>query len=196
MKQNQTPPVRAIAYVALFAAIFVVLSAVTIPLGFTPVPISLQTLAILLTGAMIGGGYAFLSIGIVLVLTLLGFPLLHGAGGLSFILGPTGGFIWMFPISAFVTGRLVSRIQGNGPFSVVLMAAAMIVGSGLVYLTGVPWYAHLAGISLGKAFALVCVPFIPGDLIKVGAAVLITATVRKLNLLPRLSAQDQVVPLD
>jgi len=196
MNLNQTPPIRAIAYIALFAAVFVVLSAVTIPLGFTPVPITLQTLALLLAGSMIGGEYAFLSIALVLVLTALGLPLLHGSGGISVFVGPSGGFVWMFPVSAFVAGKLVHRIKGNGLVSTLLMAAAMTFADALLYLTGIAWFAHAADTSLAKAFALVCVPFIPGDLIKIGAAVLITVSVRRLNLLPRLSARDQVVPLD
>ncbi|WP_438432761.1 biotin transporter BioY [Gorillibacterium sp. sgz500922] len=193
---SSTPPIRAIAYIALFAAVFVVLSWVSVPLGFTPVPVTLQTLALLLAGSMIGGGYAFLSIALVLALTALGLPLLHGSGGISVFVGPTGGFVWMFPVTAFVVGKLVHRIKGSGPVSILLLTAVMAFADALLYLTGIPWFAHAAGTSLAEAFSLACVPFIPGDLIKIGAAVTVTVTVRKLNLMPRLSALDQVVPLD
>ncbi|MEO3944800.1 biotin transporter BioY [Gorillibacterium sp. CAU 1737] len=195
MQPNRLP-LRPIAYVALFAAIFVVLSTVTIPVGLTPVPITLQTLALLLAGTMIGGGYAFLSIAVVIALTALGFPLLRGAGGFSVLVGYTGGFLWLFPFAAYAAGWFASRIKGTGLLATVQLSLALIVSSALVYAGGIPWYAHVADISLAKAFTLACLPFLPGDLIKVGAAVLITLTVRKLNLVPQLSAKDRIVPLD
>jgi biotin transport system substrate-specific component len=190
--------VRGVTYSALFAALFVVLSYITVPVGLSPVPITLQNFAIMLAGGLLGARYGFFAIATVVVLTLFGLPLLHGAGGLSLILGPTGGFIWMFPFSALLIGAVSSQIKSRGVLSFVLMFVTMAVfGSGLLYVTGVPWLAHVAHVSLSKALVLGCYPYLIGDVIKAVVASLVVAAVRNLNLAPSLSGKrDNVVTLD
>jgi biotin transport system substrate-specific component len=190
--------VRGITYSALFSALFVVLSSVSVPVGLSPVPITLQNFALMLTGALLGAGYGFFAITAVVVLTALGLPLLHGAGGLSLVLGPTGGFIWMFPFSALLIGWVSTRIKSRGLVSFVLLFVTMFVfGSVLLYVSGVPWLAHVAHISLAKALVLGCYPYLPGDLIKAFVASLVVVSIRNLNLMPSLSGKhDHVVPLD
>ncbi len=73
---------RGIVFSALMAAILVLFGYISIPIGFSPVPITLQTLAVMLAGGLLGPLYGFLSIALVVILTALGFPLLHGTGGL------------------------------------------------------------------------------------------------------------------
>ncbi|KAA2301254.1 biotin transporter BioY, partial [Clostridioides difficile] len=69
---------RGIVFSALMAAILVLFGYISIPIGFSPVPITLQTLAVMLSGGLLGPLYGFLSVTMVVLLTALGFPLLHG----------------------------------------------------------------------------------------------------------------------
>src|SRR6476660_9360936 len=93
--------VRGLVFSALFAALFILFSLITITPGLFPVPFTLQSFALMLAGGLLGARYGFYSIFVVVALTALGLPLLHGQGGLSLILGKSGGFIWMFPVAAF-----------------------------------------------------------------------------------------------
>lgn len=106
--------VRGLVFSTLFSALLVVSSFFNIHLGFTPIPLSLQNLVVMLAGSVLGAVYGFFSVALVVVLTALGIPLLHGSGGMSLILGPTGGFIWAYPFAALLIGFFVSRVKGRG----------------------------------------------------------------------------------
>ncbi|NEW09283.1 biotin transporter BioY [Paenibacillus sp. SYP-B3998] len=173
---------RGIVFSALFAAILVLFSFVSIPLGFTPVPITLQTLAVMLAGGLLGPRYGFLSMALVVVLTAIGFPLLHGAGGLSIVLGPTGGFIMMFPFAALLIGLVLPRIPMNGVLGYVSAFIVLeVLGSLLLYVSGVPWLMYkIPTLTFSKAMISSCYPFLPGDAIKAAVAALIIAPVRQV----------------
>jgi biotin transport system substrate-specific component len=190
--------IRGVIMSALFAAMLVIFSFISIHLGFTPVPITLQTLAVMLAGAFLGAGYGFFSILLVVVLTASGLPLLHGSGGLSVILGPTGGYIWMWPISALLIGWSLSRVRGSGVRAYILtFLAAEAFGSLLVYVTGVPWLAHVNHISLSKALVAGCYPYLPGDAVKAVVTALIAVPVRQAFPVERLvgTGSSQVAKL-
>jgi biotin transport system substrate-specific component len=170
---------KGLVFSAMFAAILVASSYLNIHLGFTPVPISLQNLVIMLIGAILGPLYGFISVMLVVILTGIGIPLLHGAGGLGLLLGPTGGFIWAYPIAALLIGYFAERIKGRRIISFVLMFIIMeLFGSLLLYVTGVPWLMHVTGMTLQKALLVGCYPFLPGDAIKAVLAALIVLPVR------------------
>lgn len=178
---------RGLVFSALFSALLVVSSFLNIHLGFSPVPISFVNLVVMLAGALLGPLYGFISVGLVVLLTTLGVPLLHGNGGLGLILGPTGGFIWAYPFAALLIGLFASRIKGRGALSYVLMFVAMeLFGSLLLYVTGVPWLAHVANYSMAKALAAGCYPYLPGDAIKALVATLIVMPIRQVYPASRL----------
>lgn len=181
---------RGTAFSALFAALVVVFGFVSIPLGFTPVPITLQTLAVMLAGALLGPRYGFFSMFLVIALTALGFPMLHGQGGLGVLLGPTGGYVWMWPFSALIIGWFVLKIRSQGPaaYAAIFVISALF-GALLVYVSGVPWLARVAGYSLSKAIAAGCLPYIPGDLIKAAAAAVIVVPLRRVFPVHRLTGE-------
>ncbi|MBY0203912.1 MULTISPECIES: biotin transporter BioY [Paenibacillus] len=170
---------RGIVFSALMAAILVIFGYISIPLGFSPVPITLQTLAVMLAGGLLGPLYGFLSIALVVVLTGLGFPLLHGTGGLGVLLGPTGGYVMMWPFAALLMGLFLSKVQIRG-FKGFLFAFIIIelFGSLLIYVTGVPWLAYRFSMSLSDAMIQGFYPYIIGDLIKAIFATIIIAPVR------------------
>lgn len=170
---------RGIVFSSLMAAILVIFGYISIPLGFSPVPITLQTLAVMLAGGLLGPLYGFLSITLVVVLTGLGFPLLHGTGGLGVLLGPTGGYVMMWPFAALLMGLLLSKVQIRG-FKGFLFAFIIIelFGSLLIYVTGVPWLAYRFSMSLSDAMIQGFYPYIIGDLVKAIFATIIIAPVR------------------
>ncbi|ANE47692.1 biotin biosynthesis protein BioY [Paenibacillus swuensis] len=179
---------RGLAYSALFAALVVVFGFVSIPLGFTPVPITLQTLAVMLAGGLLGARYGFFSLMMVVVLVALGFPLLKGDGGIDKLLGPTGGYVVMWPVAALIIGWLVSKVRSNDWKGYILVFLIMeCFGSLLLYVTGVPWLAYAAALPMEKALAGGFYPFILGDAIKAVAATIITITVRQLFPQTRLT---------
>lgn len=165
-KNNRTWNIRGLVFTALFAALFVIFSHIRLTLGFSPVPFTLQSLAIMLIGGLLGPRYGFLSLLLVLVLTALGLPLIN-EGGWSAISGRTAGFIWLFPVSAFLIGVFARRIRGKGLAAYAGLVVVMEgFGSLLLFAGGVPWFAHVTGLSLAESFMLAAAPFLLTDLLK------------------------------
>lgn len=191
--------VRGVVFSAIFAAIAVVLSFLQINLGFSPVPITLGNMGIMLMGAFLGGGYGFLSALLLVVLGGLGLPLFDGQGGLGVLLGPSGGYVWMYPLDALFVGLLVTRIKGNGWMAFIkIFLSIEIFGSLLCYVTGVPWLGHVLHVSLSKAMLLGFWPYLPGDALKALATTAIILPVRRLYPAWKLtgSRQSQVAMLN
>jgi biotin transport system substrate-specific component len=171
---------RHIVRCALFAAIVAALGLLPpIPLAFVPVPITAQTLGVMLTGAMLGARLGGIALALFLLLVACGLPLLAGGrGGLGVFLGPTGGFALGFPLGAFVTGWLAERLPGRGGFLTLFVACAA-GGIGAVYGLGVPWLTLVGGVPFGKA-AAGSLAFVPGDLIKAAISAFVAARVRSV----------------
>ncbi|MDQ1910185.1 biotin transporter BioY [Paenibacillus sp. GD4] len=185
---------RGVAFSSLFAALVVVFGFVSIPLGFTPVPITLQTLAVMLAGGLLGAAYGFFSLFIVVALTALGFPLLGGKGGISVLLGPTAGYVWMWPIAALLIGWIVQKLKQKGVVEFLLIFLVMeVFGSLLLYVSGVPWLAHVAKLPFDKAMVAGCYPYLPGDAIKALAATVIVISLRRVFPVQRLVGSSSSV---
>lgn len=173
--------VRGIVFAALFAALVSVTSWVKIHLGFSPVPITLENMMVMMAGAFLGATYGFFSMLLLVVLLAFGLPLLTGTGGFALLLGPTGGYVWMYPFNALLVGFFVSRIRGAGWLAgVKIFLAVEVFGSLLCYTTGIPWLAHYLHISLNKAMVLGFYPYVPGDLVKALLTTLIVLPIRRI----------------
>ncbi|MCJ8053145.1 biotin transporter BioY [Shinella curvata] len=168
---------RDIVLIALFAAIIVVLGLLPpITLGFIPVPITAQSLGVMLAGCILGARRGAAAVLLVLLLVAIGLPVLSGGrGGLAVFAGPTAGYLVGWVFGAFVCGliaeRLVREEQPELSQLLSFLAAAVIGGIGVVYLFGMPWLAYMSG----KAFfetAAASLVFLPGDLIKAFVAML------------------------
>ena len=171
--------VRGVVYSALFAALFLVLSFVRVPLPGTPVPVVLENFVAMLAGAVLGPVYGFLSMFLVVVLTALGVPMLGGSGGIGVLLSYTGGYVIAWPFSALLIGLLLRKVRGRSTWTFIRTAVVVVVfGMLLPYVTGVPWFAHVAKVSLGKAMTLACYPYLPGDLLKAVLVTIIAVPVR------------------
>jgi biotin transport system substrate-specific component len=161
---------RAIAAIGIAsAALCTALGAyVCVPLPGTPVPMTLQTFFVLLSGVMLGRRLGTLSQLVYFVLGSAGLPLFaRGGAGVATLLGPTGGYLFGFVAAAWLTGWVVSRSENA---SVLRGVMAMFIGMAVIYLFGA---THLAVVwRLGVRGALVqgVVPFLPGDAVKAAAA--------------------------
>lgn len=133
-----------------------------IPVPWSPVPITGQTFAVLLSGMVLGSRRAFLAQALYLLEGAAGLPVFAGgAAGAAILMGPTAGYLAAFPFAAFVTGALAERGWDRRFVTTFL---AMLLGSALIFTVGLAWLSRfLAGPQLLAAGLL---PFVPGDLIK------------------------------
>ena len=135
---------------------------VAIPLPFSPVPISAQTLAVLLMGALLGSRRGALCLATYVLEGAAGLPVFAGGrGGIVHLLGPTGGYLVGFIAAAFAVGLLAERGWDRRVSTTLLM---MLLGNALIYVFGLPWLARFVGGE--RVLALGLLPFIPGDLLK------------------------------
>jgi biotin transport system substrate-specific component len=170
---------RDLAYIALFAAITAVLGLLpAIPVPAVPVPITAQTLGVMLAGAVLGARRGFLAILLFLVLVAVGLPLLAGGrGGLAVFAGPSAGFLLAWPLGALVTGVLTERFWRRFNLAWALVATT-VGGIVVIYAIGIPVLSAIAGTSLATAFTGSLV-FVPGDVVKAVVAALVAVTVRR-----------------
>ncbi|HGY09544.1 MAG TPA: biotin transporter BioY [Oceanithermus profundus] len=175
---------RRVLAVALGAAFVAALAQVALPLPFTPVPVTLQTLGVLLVGAALGRSLGAQALGLYLAAGAAGLPVFAGGGaGPGWLAGPTGGYLLGFVAAAWLLGALVERFAADrrppAAFLAMLAASAAIYAFGLAGLAA--WLA-LGGkaVSLGGLLALGFWPFALGDLLKAALAAALLPAAWKL----------------
>lgn len=152
-----------------------------VPVPLSPVPMTLQPLAVLVVGGLLGASAGLSALVLYVVLGALGLPVFAAGGfGLPHLIGPTGGYLLAFPVAAGITGALVRR----APTSVLRVLIACALGMVVIHLGGVAQLA-LLGSDTTLAFRVGFIPFLTGDLLKVGlaAAVILAAGPRLRPLL-------------
>ena len=144
---------------------------VSIPLWFTPVPMTLQPLAVLGVGLALGPVAGFLTMLAYLAEGALGLPVFSptGIGGVAQIVGPTGGYLMAYPLVAFIVGAMTRGLQWKLPR---FAAAAIGCTAAVVFLfaCGAGWLKFEAHLSMHAAWLAGVVPFLPGEAIKIVAA--------------------------
>jgi Uncharacterized conserved protein len=184
IRSNSAGWIRGVVFTALFAALFIAFSAIKFSIGISPVPITLQVLAVMLAGGFLGAFYGFWSIAIVLLLTATGLPLLHGNGGFSLLFGPTGGFLWAFPFCALFIGWITDLLLRNGQtrtlsvYRYIALAVAIYIGGLISYIGGVPWLAYKLDYSFAKAISVGMTPYLAVDAVKAVVAALLVGALR------------------
>lgn len=164
--------------VALGAGLVAVAAQIAIPLPGTPVPLTLQPLAVLVVGGLLGPGLGASAMVLYLALGAAGLPVFtpFGLPGLARLFGPTGGYLLAYPVAAFAVGRLAGDGRRLGR-----VALAVFVGLVLIHLGGVAQLLILTGRA-DLAVRLGTLPFVVGDFLKLAVAVLIlTPTVSPLR---------------
>jgi biotin transport system substrate-specific component len=159
---------RAAGIVLLGSAFAAVCAHVSVPLFFTPVPLSLAPFAVLLLGLLLPPRLALTTFAAYLAEGALGLPVFAPSPltGLAHLFGPTGGYLLAYPLAAFLISILYRRTQ-RGFAAAALTTAA---GSLCILASGALWLAVLTHASLPSVFTLAILPFLPGDALKVIAA--------------------------
>jgi biotin transport system substrate-specific component len=164
---------RRVIEVALGALLVAAAAQVAVPVPFSPVPMTLQPLAVLVVGGLLGASGGVAALVTYLALGIMDLPVFAGgSSGVWHLMGPTGGYLLAFPLAAGVTGALVGRSTG-----VLRVLLACAFGMVVIHVGGVTQLALLGGdprLALRVGF----VPFLTGDLLKVGLAVAVILGLR------------------
>ncbi|OPJ64432.1 biotin transporter BioY [Clostridium oryzae] len=158
----------------LFAAITCVLAQISIQLPFSPVPFTLQVMAVYLAGVILGGKRGFISQLVYVALGAIGVPVFANfTGGASIILGPTGGFVIAFPFMALIAGYSTNKYKSK-----IYIVIAMIIALLFCYIFGAVWLSVIGKMSFTSALKVAVLPFILFDAVKIVIVAIIGLNVR------------------
>lgn len=165
---------KEIAKSALFAAIIAIFSVITVKIG--PVPITLSVFAVLFTAVVTGAKTGVTATVVYILLGAVGLPVFSGfRGGVSVLIGPTGGYIFSYILMALITGYVSGKSD-----KIIIRLAACLVSLLVCYIIGTAQYMFVAKQGISAALAACVYPFVLVDLVKCAAAVLIGGRVKKL----------------
>ena len=173
---------KSMVLTALMAVFIAVCSWVSVPMN---VPFTLQTFAVFCTLMLLGGRNGLFSVMIYILLGAIGIPVFSGCtGGIGIILGTTGGYIVGFKFMALIFWAFEKIPMKNKFGRISLDIAAMLLGIAVLYAFGTVWYIYVYTANTGEISVLTAlkwcvIPFIPVDLIKMAAAVIITKRIKK-----------------
>ncbi len=166
--------------VVVLAGVGILAASAWLSVPFYPVPLTMQTLAVLLIGGMLGPTLGVSAVAGYLALGAAGAPVFHGGlGGVLVLAGPTGGYLVGFLPAVFLMGW-AARAAGAGPTRassgsavrrLLILGLGAVVASIAIYAVGVPWLSLFAGLGLERAVAVGLVPFLLGDALKAAVAV-------------------------
>ena len=158
--------VRQVGLVIGFSLLTALSAQIVIPIG--PVPITGQTFAVLLTGALLGSRLGAITMIVYLLEGAVGLPFFSGGhGGILHLMGPTGGYLVAFPAGAFITGAFAEHGWDR---KFLTAAAAMAIGSIVIMLSGWLWFSLVMKTSPAITLFVTVLKFIPGDIIKISLA--------------------------
>jgi len=162
-----------LCYISIFVAVMAVMAQISIPMPLG-VPMTMQTFAVALTGAVLDAKKSSVAVFIYILLGAVGAPIFTGGnGGFSVIAGPTGGYILSFPLFAFVVGL------GADKGSKMWLAAGLIVGCAINLSSGMLWLSVVTQRTVQEAFFAAVLPFVPVELIKLAMVFAIGPRLKK-----------------
>jgi biotin transport system substrate-specific component len=170
---------RNLTHIALFAALIAVLGLVPKIDLMAGVPITAQSLGIMLCGTVLGAKRGAAAVLLFLALVAAGLPLLAGGrGGIGVFASPSMGFLLGFPVAAFVAGWVMERT--TLPVALAAGAGSVIGGIGVLYLFGIVGMSVMLGKTLSEA-AFLAMAYLPGDIVKVVVAALVTRALGQMR---------------
>ena len=175
ISHNSLSNTRNLVLCAMCAAITCILAPLSIPLA-GGVPVSLATFAVMLSGVLLGGPLGALSQLIYVLLEAAGIPVLAGwTGGLGIVLGMTGGYIIGYIPCAWLTGLIYKKYgeTAKKPVKILFMILGMTAGNIVLYVIGTAWFMFITEMTLEASLAACVIPFIPGNIIKMAAVIII-----------------------
>lgn len=165
----QTTRTKKIVLIGLMTAVTCILGPLSIPLPFSPVPISLTNFAIFLAVFVLGMKDATISFLIYLLLGAVGVPVFASfSAGLGKLVGPTGGYLFGFIFLALIMGFFMEHFDRK----IVPTIVGMVIGMAVCYIFGTVWLAKLMSLSFKEALALGVLPYLAGDTAKIIIAVI------------------------
>jgi len=169
------------SFLAVSATAFIALCAhVSVPLYFTPVPITLQTMAVILVGLTLGPALGSAALVLYLAEGAMGLPVFspNGPGGIAQLLGPTAGYLFSYPLAAAAAGGVVRAVRlGRSQLPAAILAG--LAASIFIFAMGAGWLAHLLHLNANAAWHLGVQPFLPGEILKIAAAASAYTALRK-----------------
>jgi len=178
-KSHHKTLIHNISLIIGFSLLISLCAQIAFLLPFSPVPITLQTLGVILTGAVLGSKRGSLAVIAYLAEGASGLPFFAaGTSGINHLIGFTGGYLLAFPIAAYITGFLCEH-EFDRSFKTSIIA--MLPGTLIIYLLGVSWLAYTLHLSPQTAISTGMLPFIPGDILKIIFATLLLPTAWKLT---------------
>lgn len=173
--------VRAMATAALIAALAAALGPFSLPIQ--PVPITFQTFFVALAALLLPAPWAAGSMALYVALGAIGLPVFaKGGAGLGVVAGPTGGYLVGFIIAAGAASLVRTGLVKTGATNLTADIGAGIALLTIVYGVGTVWLAYSLNLTLPQAAAAGVVPFIVGDVVKVGVAILTAEAIRKAGV--------------
>jgi biotin transport system substrate-specific component len=158
------------------SALIAIAAQIAIPVPFTPVPLTLQPLAVIFIGVALGSTRGAAAAALYLLEGFSGLPVFaQGHGGPAWLVGPTAGYLFSYPFAAWVAGFVSERGWGS---SIVRAVTGMLLALGVIYLGGFSWLAALTGTK--AAFAAGVAPFIVADIIKVALGAMLLPKAQQL----------------
>jgi biotin transport system substrate-specific component len=165
-----------LSLIGLMTAIICILGPLSIPLPFSPVPISFTNLAIYLTVFILGWKRGTVSYLIYLFIGLVGVPVFSGfSGGFGKLAGPTGGYLIGFIFMALIAGFFIEKFKGN----IVMYAIGLVLATVVAYSLGTVWLAFEAHLTFFQALMAGVIPYLLGDGAKILIAILAGPAIRK-----------------
>ncbi|MEW6187367.1 MAG: biotin transporter BioY [Thermodesulfobacteriota bacterium] len=166
---------RSLVLCSLLAGLMAAGAYIYVPIG--PVPVVLTSLFVLLSGLLLGARYGAVAAALYLVLGAMGLPVFSGGrGGLAHFLGPTGGYLFGYVLSAWATGFIAGRLRQSLAGKVL----AVLIGSLSIYALGLPWLKGVTQMTWNKAWMAGMIPFLPGDILKAAAAILLSRSLKPI----------------
>lgn len=176
---SETGTSKKIVFTALFAALTAVCGFISIPVPGTPIPIVLQNMLVVLTGLMLGPVWGVAATVLFLAAGALGLPVFSGGtGGFARLMGPTGGFLYGYALATLVAGLIAQRPKYGARTPVLRLVLATVLGFVVMYIPGVLHFMRVMDKTFSQTMTLCVVPYIPGDIVKMVVAVLLSSKLR------------------
>ena len=174
--------IRIMTVVGLMVAVCGICAQIAIPLPFSPVPFTLQTLAVMIAAMMLGPRWGTLTLLVYVAAGTVGIPVFAQAkAGIGALAGATGGFIWGFIPGAFIMGLLTGGHHTELKFVRAILAA--LAGLVIIYTCGVLQLRVVAELTLLQAFSLGALPYLPLEVVKILLAARVAMVIRNRNIL-------------
>ena len=172
--------VRQFARAAVLAALLGAVAPVSIPIPLSPAPITLQVLFVFLAGLVLGPVWGSVSMLLYLAAGAIGLPVFAGMnGGFGHLFGATGGYLWSYLLAAALIGVVVhggTELRDPADVPMAVVVAALVAATLLIYAMGTAYMAWVLDLEAWEAITMGALPFVPGELLKIAAAIAIVET--------------------